>query len=223
MTERQRRIAHLHPGWAIVVACALVLPGCGGANPSADALAPSGPVEPGAITTSSPGPSSPVASSPAPSLAARAPLEVVADPVRVRLPRLDIDAALQPLKLGAGQELLPPDYGRAGWYRNGPEPGEAGRAVIAGHVDSKTGPDVFAALGRARAGDRIVIELENGDEVRFRVRDIGVFLRSKFPTDRVYGGSQNASELRLITCTGEYDRNRGGYQSNVVVFADLVS
>ncbi|MGQ0631939.1 MAG: class F sortase [Sporichthyaceae bacterium] len=144
-------------------------------------------------------------------------------PRRVRLARLDIDAVLDPLSLDAARELLPPQYGRAGWYEAGPEPGEPGRVVIAGHVDSKTGPDVFAALGRARAGDRVEIRLADSSTVTYRVRAVEVHPRNDFPTDRVYGKAGERAELRLITCTGEYDRARGGYQDNVVVFADLTT
>ncbi len=144
-------------------------------------------------------------------------------PRRVALRRLGIDAALDPLVLDGTRELLPPEYGRAGWYENGPEPGEPGRVVIAGHVDSKTGPDVFAALARARPGDRIEIKLADGSSVTYRVRAVEVHPRNDFPTDRVYGGPGERAELRLITCTGKYDRARGGYQDNVVVFAELVS
>jgi LPXTG-site transpeptidase (sortase) family protein len=145
----------------------------------------------------------------------------VADPARVIVRRLGISANLQPLALGSGGELIPPTYGSAGWYRNGPEPGEPGRAVIAGHVDSKSGPDVFAALSEARQGDRIVVHLIDGTEKVFTVDSVGLFKKSAFPTDRVYGGD-STRELRLITCGGSYDRARGGYQSNVVVFATQV-
>lgn len=141
-------------------------------------------------------------------------------PQRVFVPRLGIDATLQPLHLGKEGELVAPDYGRAGWYQAGPEPGEPGRAVVAGHVDSKTGPDVFAALGRARAGDRVRIRLVDGSDVTFVVTAVEVHPRAQFPTARVYG-SEGPPELRLITCTGEYDVQRDGYQDNVVVFARL--
>jgi LPXTG-site transpeptidase (sortase) family protein len=146
----------------------------------------------------------------------------VVDPARVIVGRLGISAKLQPIGLGAGGELLPPTYGSAGWYRSGPEPGEPGRAVIAGHVDSKAGPDVFAALSEARQGDRIVVQLVDGTEKVFTVDSVGLYKKSAFPTDRVYGGS-STPELRLITCGGTYDRSRGGYQSNVVVFATEVA
>jgi LPXTG-site transpeptidase (sortase) family protein len=140
------------------------------------------------------------------------------NPARVVVSRLGISAAMQPLHLGPAGELVPPSYGSAGWYANGPEPGEAGRAVIAGHVDSTSGPDVFANLRSARPGDRITVELVDGTEQHFTVDDIGLYEKSAFPTDQVYGTSTEP-ELRLITCGGTYDRSRGGYQSNVVVFA----
>jgi hypothetical protein len=143
-------------------------------------------------------------------------------PLRVRIPALHIDAALDPLHLDADGVLVPPAYGRAGWYEAGPEPGELGRAVIAGHVDSATGLDVFSTLGRARAGDRVVIRTADGTTLTFVVDSVGTYLRSAFPTDRVYGGPKRRSEIRLITCGGRYDRADGGYQSNVVVFGHLV-
>ncbi len=144
-----------------------------------------------------------------------------AAPVRVRLPRLRIDAALQPLHLGKKRELVPPAYGKAGWYEAGPEPGEIGRAVVAGHVDSKTGPDVFAALRKARPGDRIRVLLRDRSTMTFVVQKIEIHPRSRFPTSRVYGTDGKHADLRLITCTGRYDRARGGYQDNVIVFARM--
>lgn len=136
------------------------------------------------------------------------------------MPNLGIDAALDPLHLDAKRVLVPPQYGRAGWYEAGPEPGEAGRAVVAGHVDSKTGPDVFAALHRARKGDRILVELADGSTVRFVVDRVEAHAQDNFPTARVYGGPKRRAELRLITCTGAYVGGR--YQENLIVFATLI-
>lgn len=141
-------------------------------------------------------------------------------PHRVLVPRLGIDAALQPLRLDAKGELMVPEFGRAGWYQAGPEPGEPGRAVIAGHVDNKTGPDVFARLGRARVGDRIKVLVADGSPVTFVVTSVEIHPRTRFPTERVYG-TGGPAEVRLITCAGRYDIRRDGYQDNVVVFARL--
>lgn len=196
---RTASTAHRVPRWAVavVLAAGLVVPAaCGGDEEPRPA-----------------GGGTPVATPASPDRAA---------PVRVRVPRLRIDAALQPLHLGKRQELVPPAYGRAGWYEAGPEPGEIGRAVIAGHVDSKTGPDVFAPLHGARAGDRIRVLLRDRSTVAFVVQAVEVHPRNRFPTTRVYGSNGRHAELRLITCTGRYDRARGGYQDNVIVFARML-
>jgi hypothetical protein len=43
--------------------------------------------------------------------------------------------------------------------------------------------------------------------------------KTAFPTDLVYGATLEPS-LRLVTCGGEFDRARGSYLDNVIVYAD---
>ena len=45
----------------------------------------------------------------------------------------------------------------AGWYDQGPTPGQYGPAVIVGHVDTTTGPAVFHGLKELRAGDEVEV------------------------------------------------------------------
>src|SRR4051812_14859582 len=59
------------------------------------------------------------------------------EPVRIRIPAISVDAPVQPLIVDQNGVLPPPDtYEGTGWWRDGPEPGERGPAVIAGHLDS---------------------------------------------------------------------------------------
>jgi Sortase domain len=146
----------------------------------------------------------------------------VADPVSVSVPAARISARLKPLHLDAKGRLVAPKYGVAGWYAAGPEPGEPGSAVIAGHLDNKDGADVFATLAQTRPGDRIRVRLEDGKALAFRVTEIGQFPQNNFPTRRVYRHTKRP-ELRLITCGGDYDHAAGHYLANVVVFADLAT
>ena len=44
----------------------------------------------------------------------------------------------------------------AGWYRPGPAPGDAGPAVLTGHVDSAAGPAVFFRLRDVAVGDAVL-------------------------------------------------------------------
>jgi hypothetical protein len=145
----------------------------------------------------------------------------VPEPLRVRIPSLAVDSPLERLGRSRGGTVeVPAHWGRAGWYRNGPRPGEPGAAVILGHVDSPTGPAVFAGLAGLPAGARVLVTRADGSSVVFRVTRVEQRRRSRFPVEAVYWPTLRP-ELRLVTCGGRYDRARGGYQSNVIVFAVL--
>ncbi|MEU5790987.1 class F sortase [Micromonospora purpureochromogenes] len=139
-------------------------------------------------------------------------------PTRVRVARIGVDADLAVLGLDAAGQLVPPaDHDRAGWYGGGPAPGDPGPAVIAGHLDSRRGPAVFARLGELRAGDRIEV-WRGGQPLAFRVTGSLRTRKDAFPTATVYGPTPGP-ELRLVTCGGAFDRRTGHYRDNVVVFA----
>ncbi len=153
--------------------------------------------------------------------AARAPAAPVA-PVRVRVPAAGVDSALVGLGLdGTGALQAPGDPSVAGWYAGGVAPGEAGPAVLAGHVDSAHGPAVFARLRELTAGDEVLVDRSDGAVARFTVTRVERHPKDAFPTDAVYGPTADA-QLRLVTCGGDFDRAARSYEDNVVVFATLV-
>ncbi|AXK37795.1 class F sortase [Streptomyces armeniacus] len=140
------------------------------------------------------------------------------------MPAISVSAAVGPLALGTDRTLATPENpARTGWWRDGPEPGEAGPAVIVGHYDSDTGPAVFHRLRDLRAGDRIYVDRTDGTTAAFRAAEITSHRQSAFPTARVYGDTNGRAALRLITCTGPYDRAAGHYLENLVVYADLTA
>ncbi|MEU4406757.1 class F sortase [Streptosporangium sp. NPDC023963] len=143
----------------------------------------------------------------------------VANPVRLRVPAIGVSTAVIALRLDARNKLVAPvRFDRVGWNKAGPEPGEAGAAVIAGHVDSRTGPAVFHRLGKLRPGHRVHVDRADGSTVTFTVRRLARFPKSRIPDRQVYGSAKGA-ELRLITCGGTFDRKRRSYRDNVIVFA----
>ncbi|MEV4164121.1 sortase domain-containing protein [Nonomuraea dietziae] len=105
-----------------------------------------------------------------------------------------------------------------GWNVAGPEPGERGAAVIAGHVDSRTGPAVFHGLRDLKPGARIHVDRKDGSTVTFQVRRLAGYPKSRIPDTQVYG-STGRPELRLITCAGTFDQKRRSYRDNLVIFA----
>lgn len=144
-------------------------------------------------------------------------------PVRLRVPRIGVDTGLMRLGLTARRELEVPPLRRAdtaGWYDRSPVPGDTGPSVLAGHVDSRTGPAVFYRLRELRRGDRVVVDRSDGRRATFTVDRVAVVAKTAFPTRRVYGATAGP-ELRLITCGGTFDTTTDDYLANVVVFAHL--
>jgi sortase (surface protein transpeptidase) len=149
-------------------------------------------------------------------------IEEAADPVRVRIPAVGVDASVVPLEVDPNGVLPPPPTNEeAGWWRSGPEPGEAGPAVVVGHVDSRAGPAVFFRLRQLVPGDEVIVEQADGGVARFVVQRTERHAKDAFPTEAVYGDTP-APQLRLITCGGEFDRSTRHYVDNVIVFAMLV-
>jgi sortase (surface protein transpeptidase) len=142
----------------------------------------------------------------------------VAKPVRVVIPAIDVDADLVALGLNDDGSMEVPDFGLAGWYEPGPRPGDPGPAVIAAHVDSVRGPDVFFRLRDLTTGDKITVEYADGSDSTFVVSESEQQLKDDLPVERIWNDTDDAV-LRLITCGGEFDTAARSYLSNLIVYA----
>lgn len=142
-----------------------------------------------------------------------------AHPVSLQIPSASVDTSMELLGLAKDGTLqTPTDPRQAGWFTGSSLPGQPGPVVIAGHVDSYSGPAVFAHLKNIKAGDPITITLSGGTRVVYRATSVLAYAKDKFPTQAVYGPRPD-SELRLITCGGAFVK--GEYVDNIVVFAKL--
>jgi sortase (surface protein transpeptidase) len=119
---------------------------------------------------------------------------------------------------GSGALVPPEDVTTAGWFAQGAAPGDAGPAVLAGHVDSVAGPGVFFRLRSLVPGDPVLVTRADGSVVRFTVTRVARYPKTAFPTGEVYGPTADA-ELRLVTCGGAFDRAARSYVDDVVVYA----
>jgi hypothetical protein len=143
-------------------------------------------------------------------------------PMRIRIPKVSIDAPLMNVGLDKQKtiEAPPPQYkDLAAWYKGSASPGAKGTAIILGHVDNESGPAVFYGLGALKKGARIEVSRADGTTAIFTIYGIEVFAKKDFPAKRVYGETARP-ELRVITCGGTYTK-AGGYSGNVVVFARM--
>lgn len=144
------------------------------------------------------------------------------EPVRLIIPKIELDTTfVPPLELNDDKTVSVPDsYTEVGWYTYGATPGEIGPAVILGHVDSYEGAAVFYHLGQLEKGDEVIVERADGTTATFVVESKERVPQDSFPTEKVYGQIDYAG-LRLVTCTGVYNRGTKEYSHNLIVYTRL--
>jgi sortase (surface protein transpeptidase) len=149
------------------------------------------------------------------------PARSTAKPVRLLIPKLQVDSSLETLHQDSRGVLVAPAYAdTAGWWSKGVVPGDVGAAVIVGHLDTILGPAVFEHLKQLRPGDLIDVRMSDGRTVKFAVDGSHVVKKALFPSAEVYGATPDA-QLRLITCSEPFDPVAHSYTDNLVVFATL--
>lgn len=145
-------------------------------------------------------------------------------PVGIASEPIGLDAPVHDVGIAADGSIGAPDADRAqeaGWYDQGPTPGQYGPAVIVGHVDTRTGPAVFHELRELRSGDRVEVRRADRSVAIFEVDEVRRYDKARLPVDEVYGDFSRPG-LRLITCGGAWVGGETGYADNVVVYASLV-
>lgn len=146
-------------------------------------------------------------------------------PIRVVIPSIDVRAPVHDVGRDADGAIAVPSLrltNEAGWFEEGPTPGQYGPAILVGHVDTKDHPAVFSRLGDLKAGARIEVTRRDRQVAVFEVNSVETFSKASLPVKRVYFDYSRPG-LRLITCGGSWVGGDLGYASNVIVFASLVS
>jgi sortase A len=125
-------------------------------------------------------------------------------PVRLVIPKLDLDVQVQQAGLIAGNRMASPtNYTDVAWYKYGPAPGELGSAVIAGHLDNGLGlTGVFKDLNKLQPGDALTVETEDGDLLHFVVEQLVTYPYDQVPPSIFT--SKDKARLNLITCAGKW-------------------
>lgn len=129
-------------------------------------------------------------------------------------------APVQPASTTYGLLVVPEDVRAVGWWDGGAQAGDPfGSVVLAGHVDSATeGLGFFVRLRRVRPGERVVLR-GSGHSATYRVSSVKSVPKDALATTSGAFSQTDAHRLVLITCTGAFNRARGGYADNLVVTA----
>jgi LPXTG-site transpeptidase (sortase) family protein len=146
---------------------------------------------------------------------------------RIRFVPTEVDlpggshAPVLPASTVGGQLVVPERVQRVGWWDGGAEAGDPfGSVVLAGHVDSATdGIGYFVRLLKVKAGEVVVLR-GDGHSASYKVNSVVSVPKNALATESGAFDQTGDHRLVLITCTGAYDRARGGYEQNLVVSAE---
>jgi LPXTG-site transpeptidase (sortase) family protein len=104
----------------------------------------------------------------------------------------------------------------------GSKPGQAGNAVIAGHVNNAlTMAGVFQHLGDVHVGDTIAVSDASGKTLNYVVTETDQYTTDNAPMAAIFSIS-GPSQIVLITCDGAWDAAAKSYNKRLVVYAKLV-
>lgn len=144
------------------------------------------------------------------------------EPTQLHINKIGLDAPLVAVSYRPDGSLqVPGAYDTAGWYKYSPTPGEMGPAIIAGHLDSPSGPAIFWRLNELQPGDIIEIGRTDSTTAKFRVDDVKQYPRDELPMQDIFGNI-SYSGIRLITCGGVFNTLTRHYNLNTVVFGSLI-
>lgn len=147
-----------------------------------------------------------------------------ANPVRLIVPAIGVNALIEGVGVTSGGDLAVPQqhpWDDVGWYAAGPRPGERGSAVIDGHLDRPGGSAaVFWYLRNMRVGDEVMVIDAYGKTLKFRVREIGSYAPQDAPIQQIFG-NDTGDFLNLITCAGDWIPSQRQTTLRLVVYTSL--
>jgi sortase (surface protein transpeptidase) len=154
--------------------------------------------------------------------------ESIGLPVRLTIPKLNIDAKFQYTGLKPDGTLeVPSNIYDVSWFTGSVRPGEKGVAIVMGHIAQIRGgivtrPGVFSDLSELAAGDQLTVADDNGNSATFVVRAVRSYDPTADATD-VFTSTDGGSHLNLITCEGTWIPSQASYTERLVVFTDLMN
>jgi LPXTG-site transpeptidase (sortase) family protein len=143
-------------------------------------------------------------------------------PARLTIPVIGVSAAVEAVgKKADGSMATPQKFGDVAWYSLGSKPGQAGNAVIAGHVNNAlTTAGVFEHLSQVVIGDSVEVADSAGKTLTYKVTEIDEYPANEAPADTIFA-TTGPSQLVLITCDGDWVQSAHSFDKRLVVIAAL--
>lgn len=144
-------------------------------------------------------------------------------PERINIPSIAVSGCI--LQVGIDQHgaiAVPDNIYAAGWYiRSGP-PGQPGLSIIDGHISGQYNIDaIFQHLDQLKSGDTFTVTLGSGKVLTYEVYKTQSVPLGEAAQVLMDKDSEVSSQLNLITCGGQYDKDSKLYDHRIIVSAAL--
>lgn len=144
-------------------------------------------------------------------------------PERINISAIGVSGCI--LQVGIDQHnaiAVPDNIYVAGWYIRSSPPGKPGLSVINGHMSGQYKVDaLFQHVDRLKAGDSFTITLGSGKVLTYEIyktQTVQLDVSARVVLDK---DPNVSSQLNLITCGGQYDKNSKFYDQRIIVSAAL--
>ncbi|MFZ1683177.1 MAG: class F sortase [Candidatus Zixiibacteriota bacterium] len=124
----------------------------------------------------------------------------------------------------AGAVDAPKNLNDVSWYNESAVPGNAnGASLLLGHMSGWTVPGVFKKINKLQAGMRFEVEKGNGEKLTYEVVKgeqipVSQLNMSKILREDIAG----QHDLKLMTCSGKYNKNTKEFEDRYIVYAKII-
>jgi hypothetical protein len=131
-------------------------------------------------------------------------------PQRLQVPKLDVDAPIQPVGVeSTGNLVIPDDPQVIGWWSGGAAPG------------SPVGTVLMARLAQTPIGAQVTVRGSAGSQT-YQIAARRRYFKGDLPWRQLFNQGMQP-RLVLVTCGGEFDYRTRHYTDNIVVVATPVT
>lgn len=146
-------------------------------------------------------------------------------PVRIIIEAIGVDAVVEAVALKSDNITMaaPASFETVAWYEPGVMPGQEGRAVFAGHLNSPIlgREGIFSALSNIGRGDVVILSDSEGRSLRYQIFSIDEYANDLAPTEEIFS-REGPSEIVLITCEGQWNPALRTFDNRLVVIGRLM-
>lgn len=146
-------------------------------------------------------------------------------PRYLRIPDLGVFARIKHTGVDKNGAIdAPGNVNDVSWYNESARPGnEIGSSLLLGHVSGWTAPGVFKKINQLKAGMRFEVEKGSGEKLTYEVvRGESIPLEQLDMAKVLATEVAGEHDLKLMTCSGRYNKEKDHYEERYIVYAKIL-